>query len=228
VAAVSLQEVLQTRLKTKSGVKLALKGGKIVVVAGRVRRPVTSVLTRAEERGGGIVVKGRHYGSITKIDESRVTTGSFYPYTDFTAAVTVAQVDVDRETGQVKVVRCAAFTDIGVAVEPDLVRAQVEGATAMGLGTALTEETMWGPDGRLLNPNLLDYRLPTLGEIPPISVELIEGFHGAGPFGAKGVGEPSIIPVPAAVANAVADATGARMLELPLTPERVARALKLL
>ncbi|MCI4328593.1 MAG: molybdopterin-dependent oxidoreductase, partial [Thermoplasmata archaeon] len=98
----------------------------------------------------------------------------------------------------------------------------------MGLGTALTEEMLWGPEGRLANPNLLDYRIPTLGEVPPIEVHLIEGFLGAGPGGAKGVGEPPIIPVPAAVANAVFDAVGARVYELPMTAERVARALKLL
>ena len=98
----------------------------------------------------------------------------------------------------------------------------------MGLGTALTEEMLWGADGRLANPHFLDYRIPTLGEVPPIEVDPVEGFLGAGPFGAKGVGEPPIIPVPAAVANAVADAVGARVTELPISAERVARALKLL
>jgi CO/xanthine dehydrogenase Mo-binding subunit len=106
--------------------------------------------------------------------------------------------------------------------------AQVEGGVAMGLGTALTEEALWSDDGRLQNPHLLDYRIPTLGEVPAPDVTFIEGFPGAGPFGAKGLGEPPIIPVPATIAAAVREASGAHVTELPLSAERVARALKLL
>lgn len=169
---------------------------------------------------------GKHYGSSTPIDESKVEAGAFFAYTDFTASVHASEVAVDAETGSVRVVRAQAFTDVGVALDPTMVRGQVEGGVVMGLGQALTEELVWGGDGRLTNPSLLDYRVPTLSEIPPIGSETIEGFPGAGPFGAKGVGEPPILAVPAAVANAVADATGQRVYELPLTPERVARALK--
>ena len=154
--------------------------------------------------------------------------GSFYPYSDFTGAAHVAEVKVDRSTGTVRVTRYAAFHDVGVVIDPATAPAQVEGGVAMGLGTALTEEALWSDDGRLLNPGLLDYRIPTLGEVPPIEVTLVEGFSGAGPFGAKGLGEPPIIPVAAAVALAVRDATGAHVTELPLSSERVARALKLL
>jgi CO/xanthine dehydrogenase Mo-binding subunit len=96
----------------------------------------------------------------------------------------------------------------------------------MGLGTALTEEAVWSDDGRLENPGLVDYRIPTLEEVPPIDVTFVVGHLGAGPFGAKGLGEPPIIPVPATIASAVRDAVGAHVVELPLTPERVARALK--
>jgi CO/xanthine dehydrogenase Mo-binding subunit len=117
---------------------------------------------------------------------------------------------------------------VGTVIDRATARAQVEGAVAMGLGIALTEEALWSEDGRLLNPHLLDYRIPTLGEVPPPEVTFIEGFPGAGPFGAKGLGEPPIIPVPATVAAAVRDASGAHVTELPLSAERVARALKLL
>ena len=96
----------------------------------------------------------------------------------------------------------------------------------MGLGTALTEEALWSDDGRFLNAGLVDYRIPTLGEVPPIDVTFVEGFAGAGPFGAKGIGEPPIIPVPATIASAVRAASGAHVTELPLVPERVARAFK--
>lgn len=223
----SLAETLAKRLHVKA-VRLDVADGRVVVVAGRQRVPLVEVLTPAERTAGGLEALGKHYGGEHKIDASRVVTGQVYPYQDFTAAVHLAEVEVDRETGHLRVVQYAAFQDVGVAVDPPAVTAQVEGGIVMGLGTALSEEMLWTPEARLANPGLLDYRLPRIRDVPPISVELIEGSAGAGPFGAKGTGEPPIIPVPAAVANAVADATGTRVFEVPLTPERVARALKLL
>ncbi|HKV89705.1 MAG TPA: xanthine dehydrogenase family protein molybdopterin-binding subunit [Thermoplasmata archaeon] len=223
-AAQTLLATLGERTKPDGPVRLEADGDRLRVVAGRRHIPVSEIL-QGEEAQSGLVCEGRHYGRSGTIDERRIVEGSFYPYTDFTAAVHVAAVHVDRETGSVKVLRYAAFQDIGVVIDAGMFRGQVEGGVAMGLGTALTEESLWGNDGRLLNPGLLDYRIPTIAEVPPIEAVAIEGFLGAGPFGAKGLGEPPIIPVPAAVANAVTDATAARVFELPLTPERVARAL---
>jgi CO/xanthine dehydrogenase Mo-binding subunit len=226
-AARSLANTLANRAGARS-VSLEIKNGRVVVVAGRRRQKLVDLLTPAERAAGGIEALGKFYGPERKLDASRVLEGAVYPYQDFTAAVHLAEVEVDRETGHVSVVRYAAFQDVGTAVDPPAVMAQVEGGVVMGLGTALSEEMLWTPEARLANPGLLDYRLPRLRDVPPIQVETIEGFAGAGPFGAKGIGEPPIIPVPATVANAVADATGTRVFELPLTPERVARALKLL
>ena len=209
-------------------VSLDWKDGEVVVRSGKKSKRLSRLLDPAERKAGGLVAQGAHYGRAGSIDDAFVVDGTFYPYHDFTASVALAEVRVDRETGQVTPVRIAMFPDVGVALDPALVAAQVEGAAAMGLGTALTEELLWTPEGRLVNAGLLDYRVPTLSEIPPIAVDPIVGFLGSGPFGAKGVGEPPMIPVPAAIANAVADATGARVFELPLSPERVARALKLL
>jgi CO/xanthine dehydrogenase Mo-binding subunit len=226
-AARSLANTLATRVGAKS-VQLEIKNGQVVVVVGRRRQKLVDLLTPAERKAGGLEVLGKHYAPERKIDVSRVLDGTVYPYQDFTAAVHLAEVEVDRETGHVRVVRYAAFQDVGKAVDPGAIENQVEGGIVMGLGTALSEEMLWTPEARLANPGLLDYRLPRIRDVPSIHVETIEGFAGAGPFGAKGIGEPPIIPVPAAVANAVADATGIRVFELPLTPERVARALKLL
>lgn len=226
-AAASIARTLSDRWGRPGPVRLALRRGRLVAVVEGRSRSVVDLLTPEERAGGGLVAEGQHYGRPGEIDESRVLAGTFYPYTDFTASVHVCEVEVDRATGRVRPVRCAAFQDVGVAIDPEMIRGQVEGAVAMGLGEALTEESLWTPDGRLTNPGLLDYRIPTLGEVPPIEVVPIEGFPGAGPFGAKGLGEPPIIPVPAAVANAIADATGARLHDLPATPERVARVLKL-
>jgi CO/xanthine dehydrogenase Mo-binding subunit len=207
---------------------LEREDGRLVAVADGKRRPVAELFTAEERARGGLEAHGQHYANQVSIDESRVAEGEFSPYTDFTGAAHVAEVAVDRETGQVRVVRYAAFHDTGTVLDAAMFRGQVEGGVVMGLGAALTEEMLWSADGRLENPGLLDYRIPTLGEVPPIEVHSIEGFRGAGPFGAKGLGEPPIVPVPAAIANGVADATGARVQELPLSAERVARALKLL
>lgn len=226
-AAAALRATLAERLGVTGGVELLVEADEIVAAAGSVRRPIRDLLTSAEPTTG-IVATGRHFAPPNKIDEARVVTGSFYPFTDFTGSAHVAEVSVDRETGAVRVERYAAFQDAGTVVDLPTARAQVEGAVAMGLGSALTEEALWSEDGRLLNPHLLDYRIPTLGEVPPIEVTFVEGFPGAGPFGAKGLGEPPIIPVPATIAAAVRDASGAHVTELPLSAERVARALKLL
>ncbi len=231
-AVVEAATALRADLAARSGVaardvSLAVEAGEIVCRSPNGRRTVRSLLT-AEEASRGIVASGRHFAKSNTIDERRVVAGSFYPFTDFTGAAHVAEVSVDRETGAVRVERYAAFQDIGTVVDPATARGQVEGGIAMGLGIALTEEALWSDDGRLLNPHLLDYRIPTLGEVPAPEVTFVEGFPGAGPFGAKGLGEPPIIPVPATVAAAVRDACGAHVTELPLSAERVARTLKLL
>jgi CO/xanthine dehydrogenase Mo-binding subunit len=227
-AAATLSVELGRRLGSKEPVRLEGTESGLVAVSGAHRTPVSELMSPEERTAGGIRASGQHASPSGKIDETRVLNGTFYPYTDFTGAAHLALVHVDRETGAVRVLRYAAFHDAGVVIDPPTFRAQVEGGVAMGLGAALTEETMWAPDGRMLNPSLLDYRIPTMGEVPMVEVHAVPGHLGAGPFGAKGLGEPPIIPVPATVANAVADATGVRVRELPLTAERVARALNLL
>lgn len=227
-ASRQLREELGRRLPGGGDVALEFVGGALWVRREAARVGLAELLSPAERQEGGLRALGKHYGRSGSLDDSRVLAGGFYPYGDMVASVQLAAVEVDRRTGQVRPIRYAAFPDAGVVVDAPTYRAQVEGGVAMGLGEALTEETMWGPDGRLVNAGLLDYRVPTLLEVPPIDIDPIEGFLGAGPRGAKGGGEPPIIPVPAAIANAVADATDARVRELPLTPERVARALKLL
>jgi CO/xanthine dehydrogenase Mo-binding subunit len=227
-AAGHLRVTLGERMGTVGPAELGFEAGETVVRAGGRTKPLKELLEDSERKDGALTANGRHFAGPGAIDEKRVVRGTFYPYTDFTGTVHVAQVTVDRETGAVHVDRYAAFQDVGTVIDPPGARAQVEGAVAMGLGAALTEEAIWSDDGRLQNAGLLDYRIPTLGEVPPIHVEFIEGFSGAGPFGAKGLGEPPIIPVPAAVALAVRDACGAHLDELPLSAERVARALKLL
>ncbi len=225
-AAGGLLAELGRRLGASGPVALGRRDGLLTARADGREVPVGSLLSDAERADGGLRASGRHFGADGTIDERRVVDGAFYAYRDFTGAAHVAEVAVDGPTGAVRVVRYAAFHDAGTVIDRAAARAQVEGGVVMGLGAALTEEAVWSADGRLTNPGLLDYRIPRLGDAPPIEVEFLEGFAGAGPFGAKGLGEPPIVPVPATIAAAVRDACGALLAELPMTPERVARAVK--
>ena len=112
--------------------------------------------------------------------------------------------------------------DVGKVLNPLGAEGQIQGGVVQSLGFALTEGLMYSDEGRLMNPSLLDYRKLTAADVPNIETIMVEVPAPAGPFGARGVGEPPIIPAPAAVANALEDATGVRLTVLPLTPERVA------
>lgn len=139
-------------------------------------------------------------------------------------ATHAAEVEVDLDTGKVRVVRMVCAHDVGKALNPLSLLGQVEGGVVQGLGYSLTEELLV-KEGRVLNPSFVDYHLPRAADVPPIDVELIETDDPDGPFGAKGMGESPIIPVAAAVGNAVADALGVRIRQIPLTCERVLEAL---
>lgn len=137
-----------------------------------------------------------------------------------------AEVEVDPDTGQVTVTRLAVAGDAGRAINPRICRGQDEGSAVMGLGQALFETMRFDGQGNLLNGEPLRYRVPLAEDLPEGFTALtLEQGHGPGPFGAKGMGEGAMLPVAAAIANAVHDATGARVTALPVTPERVLRAL---
>jgi len=135
------------------------------------------------------------------------------------------EVEVDLETGKVKVLDYVAAHDLGRAINPLAVEGQIDGGVVMGLGYALTEE-MIIREGKVLNPNFLDYRLLTICDSIRAKKILVETNDPLGPYGAKGVGEPCTIPVAAAVANAIYNAIGVRMRSLPITPEKILAALK--
>jgi CO/xanthine dehydrogenase Mo-binding subunit len=140
-------------------------------------------------------------------------------------SVQAVEVEVDTDTGQVRVLRYLTAQDVGFAVNPLSVEGQMEGATTQGIGMGLFEEMVYDDKGRLLNPGLLDYRQPTAADVPDIETMIVEVPSEDGPYGARGVGEPPVTPGSAAVTNAVHDAIGVRITELPLTPERILRAL---
>lgn len=138
----------------------------------------------------------------------------------------VCDVEVDTDTGLVTVLRYTAFQDVGLALNPMAVEGQIEGSVVQGLGWALTEGFDYGPDGKLRNASLLDYRLPTALDVPKIDCVIVETPVPNVPYGVRGVGEVPIVPVAAAVANAIARATGVRVMHMPMTPERVLNALR--
>ncbi|MDP6343871.1 MAG: molybdopterin-dependent oxidoreductase, partial [Alphaproteobacteria bacterium] len=137
----------------------------------------------------------------------------------------VCDVEVDPETGKVTVLRYTAAQDVGRAIHRDSVVGQIQGGVVQGIGWALNEEYVYDADGRLENPAFLDYRMPLASDLPMIDAVLVEVPNPDHPYGVKGVGEVNICPPMAAIANAVANATGVRMTDLPLSPPRVLAAL---
>ncbi len=146
------------------------------------------------------------------------------PTYGFTAQV--AEVEVDTETGEVRVVSYHEAGDCGQPINPVSVEGQVEGSIVMGLGQALFEEIRVAEDGRLLNPNLHDYKVPTAADLPEIRTHIVDSYDPESPFGAKESGEGPIQPVIPAILNAIYDAIGVRFTDMPVTPEKVLEALE--
>lgn len=153
-------------------------------------------------------------------------TGQGKPFSTYVYATQIAEVDVDDETGEVEVLRIVAAHDCGTAINPMLVEGQVEGGISMGIGFALQEEMLFDKAGRQLNPNLTNYIMPTSLDMPEIEVDIVENYDPTGPFGAKGVGEPTSVPTAAAIMNAIHNAVGVRITSLPATAEKVLAAIK--
>ena len=140
-------------------------------------------------------------------------------------ATHIVDAEVDPETGKAQVVRYTVVQDAGKAIHPAYVEGQYQGGAVQGIGWALNEEYIYGDDGRLQNPSFLDYRVPVASDLPMIDTVIVEVPNPGHPYGVRGVGETSIVPPLAAVANAVSAAVGVRLTELPLSPPRVLRAI---
>jgi CO/xanthine dehydrogenase Mo-binding subunit len=140
-------------------------------------------------------------------------------------ATHICDVEVDRETGHVKILRYTAVQDVGRAIHPSYVEGQIQGGVTQGIGWALNEEYIYDKDGKLENPGFLDYRVPVASDLPMIEAVMVENANPRHPFGARGVGEVPIVPPMAAVGNAIAAAIGVRMRDLPMSPPRLRAAL---
>ena len=137
----------------------------------------------------------------------------------------IADVEVDPETGKVILLRYTVVQDVGKAINPVQVEGQLQGGAVQGIGWALYEGYDWDAQGHMRNANLLDYKLPTALDVPPIETVLVEVPYPGHPFGARGVGETPIMPPPAAIAEAIYQAVGVRLCDLPMTPARILEAM---
>lgn len=153
-------------------------------------------------------------------------TGQGKPFNTYVYATQIAEVEVDTETGQVDVLRIVAAHDCGMPINPMLVEGQIQGGISMGVGFALSEEMVFSSNGTLLTSSLSNYLIPTTMDMPEIEVIIVDNYDPTGPFGAKGVGEPTLVPTAAAILNAIYDAVGVRLYSLPATPEKVLKALR--
>ncbi|WP_078429254.1 xanthine dehydrogenase family protein molybdopterin-binding subunit [Alkalihalobacterium alkalinitrilicum] len=175
--------------------------------------------------GGPIIGRGSYIIEPTEYDVNTVK-GSLYPVYNFPSFHTqAAEVEIDPDTGEVTVKRYVVAQDVGYAINPDGAEGQMTGGVVQGIGYALSEEIVY-KDGVVLNPNMTDFKMPTIMDVPRIETILVESPSTAGPYGAKGVGEAPIILPAAAISNAVADAIGVHIHDLPITAEKVLRAIK--
>ena len=147
------------------------------------------------------------------------------PYGTHVFAVQIAIVEVDDESGAYEVKKIYAVHDCGKVLNPMLLKGQIDGGVAMGLGFGCMEELKY-QNGRIMNDDFTNYIMPTSVDMPEIVTEAVERFDPDGPFGAKGIGEPSLLPTASAIANAIYDAVGVLITDLPITPEKIFMALK--
>jgi 4-hydroxybenzoyl-CoA reductase alpha subunit len=195
-----------------------------IYVTGSPEKAVTiaQLATSCFNRGKILAGRGCYDDPTTYLPDSKTGYGGIPTYAFGTHGV---EVEVDRKTGQVKVLNFVAVHDVGKVINPMMAEGQIEGGGLQGLGYALSEGLVW-EEGIVLNPNFQDYRVFYGNDVPPMKPIMIESIDPDGPYGAKGLGEPGMIPTGAAVANAIYDAVGVRIKSLPITPEKILRALK--
>jgi len=178
---------------------------------------------KVKERGDSLKAEASFFPRTDKPDPK--TGQGEKLYVAYTFVTQIIEVEVDTDTGIVEVLKVYTAADIGKAINPKNVEGQIEGGTVQGIGMALMEEQVI-KDGITLNPDLTGYLIPTSMDTPHFTARLVENEDSGGPFGAKGIGEPATIATTPAIANAVYDAIGVRIFDLPITPEKILKALK--
>jgi aldehyde oxidoreductase len=218
LAAEDLRAQILRLANAGEGATFSFDGAVLTVEdGGQVRRLDLATLPRLNDNGDVLLGSGRFDPPTTMLDGN----GQGVPYATYGFAAQMALVEVDTELGTVKVKKIIAAHDVGKAVNPTQVEGQIHGGIAQGLGLALMEEYLPGR-----TENLHDYLIPTVGDVPEIDVIMIEDAEPLGPFGAKGVGEPGLVPTAPAILGAIRHATGVRVSEVPVLPHRLHAALK--
>jgi CO/xanthine dehydrogenase Mo-binding subunit len=219
---------IQAKLRSMAARLEGVEEKDVVVDRGVVRIgeertwPVRDVLARGLGRLGGEVIGLGEMRKEAEPDHPLGGTAAFYEFN-----CTAVEVEVDRDTGDVVIDRHVTVSDVGKALNPSQVRGQDEGAAIMGLGHTLMEHYIFDDEGRIRNLGAIDYRIPTSMDLPrSMESEFVENEDGPGPYGSKGMSEGALLCVAPAVAAAIRDATGAVIRDLPMTPERVWRALQ--
>jgi len=206
----------------KVGIRdLRIENGKIYAKQNPSKKlSISELITSRYGAGMDIIGRGSYYTEVPgQIGGVRSSQSIFWMY-----AAHEAEVKVDPETGRVEVLRIRAAHDVGKAINPLTCEGQIDGGVVHGIGPALFEEMIIGKKGEVLNPSFLDYKIPTALDIPEIIPFIIEKHHKEGPYGAKGIGEMTVVPTAAAISNAIYNAIGVRIKDLPITPEKILKA----
>ena len=178
-------------------------------------------------KGGPIVGRGVFMPEFSSTDCDPETSQGGHPNVHYTVGAAAIKIEVDKETGKIKVLKAVEAIDAGKAINPDLVKGQITGGLLQGLATVLYEDIRFDDKGRLLNPNFTDYKIPTSLDIPEEVIPIIiETPQPDGPFGARGMGEHTMLPAAPMIANAIEDALGIRLKSMPLTAEKIALEFK--
>ncbi len=216
-AAKSLRRQIIGLTNAGSGAVLKTARGQVIVEDDRVEHAVTLEAMPVDLHGFVICAEETFDPPSTTLDED----GQGEPYAVYAFGAQMAEVLVDTETGSVQVVKVTAAHDVGRAINPAMLEGQVEGAVAQGVGLALMEQFIPG-----VTETFSDYSIPTVLDMPEVETILVEAGAAIGPFGAKGIGEPALVPTAAAILNAIYDAVGCRIRNVPATPAVVLAALK--
>ena len=217
LAGTALRAAILREANAAGDATIELAGGCVVVRDGGRRVEIDLGRLKADEAGIVLEGTGTFDPPTTKLDAK----GQGVPYATFAFGAQVAVVDVDTELGTVTPIRIHAAHDVGRAINPTQVEGQIEGGIAQGIGLALMEEYLPGK-----TENLHDYLIPTIGDVPEIEVIIVEVPEPLGPFGAKGVGEPGLVPTAPAILGAIRHATGVRVTRVPALPHRLRAALR--
>jgi CO/xanthine dehydrogenase Mo-binding subunit len=195
------------------------------VIAGEKSIPIAELARLSRLSGGGLIAHGTAINPAPAYDPSRAQNHPLPAWNTPSYHAHAVDLSVDPPTGNVTIHRYVVAQDVGFAINPTYIEGQIEGGVTQGIGQALSEEIVYR-EGTVMNANLTDYKMPTTQDVPDIDCILVECASAAGPYGAKGVGEPPCIQPPAAIGNAIASSIGVRMTSLPMTAEKICQALR--